>query len=496
MSLGTISLIIAALSAVLVIALKKTTYAIKNPWISFLQFFVGLLFLFSGAVKIVDPLGTAYKMEEYFSHFHSTFADAHLGFIAWIFPVLKSYSVFFSVVMIVFEIVLAIALLIGEWRKFSTWALLLLVLFFTALTGFTYLSGYVPEGVNFFHLTKWTSFDPSRMKVTDCGCFGDFIKLHPRTSFLKDVFLLVPAVLLLVRRQQMHQLFSPALRHGLMALAVIGSTVYGLSNFVWDIPDFDFRPFKEGVNIRAQREAESQAMAETRIVSWKLKNKSTGEIVEIPHEEYMKNYQKYPKSQWEVVDQIKTEPAIPITKISDFQVSDLQGNEVQDDLLNDPGYSLWIISYRLKGKPTEKEIIIRDSIFYYDTTWLDRDSFVVRRYLDTIIPRHQKAQVMEWDKDFVDIYTHKIQPVAEKLARDGVRVLAIIGGASAPTIEDFAETIGATYPLYEADDILLKTIIRSNPGLVLVKDGTILAKWHHRKFPSYEEIKEQYLKSH
>ena len=109
MSLGTISLIIAALSVVLAIALKKTTYVIKNPWISFMQFFVGLLFLFSGAVKIVDPLGTAYKMEEYFSHFHSTFADAHLGFIAWIFPVLKSYSVFFSLVMIVFEIVLAIA---------------------------------------------------------------------------------------------------------------------------------------------------------------------------------------------------------------------------------------------------------------------------------------------------------------------------------------------------------------------------------------------------
>ena len=185
---------------------------IKNLPISFLQNYVGVLFLVSGAVKAIDPLGTAYKMEQYFAEFEATFSDTWLDFLAGIFPKLAEVSIGFSVIMIVFELVLAIMLILGTRLKTTSIAFALLVVFFTILTGFTYLTAYVPSGVNFFDFGNWGAFKETNMRVTDCGCFGDFIKLKPFTSFLKDVFLLIPAALFILARNQMHQIGSKKLR--------------------------------------------------------------------------------------------------------------------------------------------------------------------------------------------------------------------------------------------------------------------------------------------
>lgn len=79
------------------------------------------------------------------------------------------------------------------------------------------------------------------MKVTDCGCFGDFLKLEPFTSFKKDVVLMVPAIIFLLKTKDMHSIFNAKTRN-IITLASIGLfTLYGLSNFVWDIPGNDFR---------------------------------------------------------------------------------------------------------------------------------------------------------------------------------------------------------------------------------------------------------------
>jgi len=112
---------------------------------TFLQHFCGVLFVFSGMVKAVDPLGTAYKMEKYFDEFYFHFEPTWFGFLAPLFPILSSYAIWFSVFMIVFEIVLGLMLIMGSRTKFTAWAFLLLVLFFTVLTGFTFLTGYVPS---------------------------------------------------------------------------------------------------------------------------------------------------------------------------------------------------------------------------------------------------------------------------------------------------------------------------------------------------------------
>jgi len=175
MTLGFLVSIIGGIALALTLLIGIVLREQKNWLMTYAQSFVGALFIFSGFVKAMDPLGTAYKMEQYFVEFESTFSETWLSFIAPLFPALSEASITFSVVMIVFEIVLGLMILIGSSPRFSSWAFFLLVAFFTFLTGFTYLTGYVPNGVNFFEFGQWTAFEETNMKVTDCGCFGDFL---------------------------------------------------------------------------------------------------------------------------------------------------------------------------------------------------------------------------------------------------------------------------------------------------------------------------------
>ncbi|MEM0993138.1 MAG: DoxX family protein, partial [Bacteroidota bacterium] len=345
----TIGVAIAALILTVIVALSKQRE--KNLLISYLQNFCGALFVFSGFVKAMDALGTAYKMEQYFAEFESTFSNTWFSFLAPLFPLLSEYAITFSVVVIVFEIVLGIMLLIGAARKFTSWAFFLLVAFFTFLTGFTYLTGYVPgeeivlakdaegtvqkifvsdfaeqEGLvaqdtitpHFFNFNSWSEYKESNMKVTDCGCFGDFLKLKPKTSFFKDIFLLIPAILFLFFSNQMHQFFKPAGRALILGLSTIGLTVYSLSNYVWDLPHTDFRPFKKGVNVAEQKAYEAEATA-VKVIGYTLTNKKTGEQVELMMEEYLKQYKNYSKEEWDY-EQLRSTPAIEPTKISDFAI--------------------------------------------------------------------------------------------------------------------------------------------------------------------------------
>ena len=158
---------------------------------AFLQYFVGVWFLFSGVVKAVDPLGTALKMQDYFSEFKSTFGTTSFKFIVPMLNWMSDNAVFFSIFTIVLEIALGVLLILGHKTKFTSWALLLLMVFFTALTGYTHLSGYVPDGAHFFEFSKWGDWVETNMKVTDCGCFGDFLKLEPTVSFYKDAFMVM-----------------------------------------------------------------------------------------------------------------------------------------------------------------------------------------------------------------------------------------------------------------------------------------------------------------
>jgi uncharacterized membrane protein YphA (DoxX/SURF4 family) len=176
---------------------------------------VGLLFIFSGLVKANDPLGLSYKMQEFFE--------------LWGMARFNSWTLLLSVLMNAFEIIAGFALLLG-WRiRLFSWLLLLMIIFFTFLTGYAYLSG----------------------KFRNCGCFGDCIPITPKISFLKDIILLVLISLLFWKRN----LLRPLLRERVntLIMAVVTALAFGIQWYTLTyLPIADCLPFRKGNHIPQQ----------------------------------------------------------------------------------------------------------------------------------------------------------------------------------------------------------------------------------------------------
>lgn len=481
--------------SVIALALTVTVGLLKKghkSWLAtFLQNFTGVLFIISGFVKAIDPLGTAYKMEQYFTEFEYTFAETSFSFLSPLFPFLSSISIWFSVAMIIFEIILGVMLILGHKPRLTSWLFLLLVVFFTLLTGFTYLTGYVPSDGNFFSFASWGPYTSSNMKVTDCGCFGDFIRLEPKISFYKDVFLLIPAIYFVFRHRDMHQLFTNRTRSWIIGILTVLLFIFCLRNFLWGLPVIDFRPFKVGTNLYEKKTAEEEAAASVQIVAWKLQNNSSGEIVELQNAEYMNALKegKYPKSEWTVVEQVKTEPAIAPTKVSEFSVIDRDGYDVAEDILSDTGHVFLIVAYKLKGESETQEMMVPDTVWSTDTVLLNTGMSTIVRSIDTIQTRQELKEIYIWDESYLKKYVEQVNPLMKHVMDQGAKVYATAGGASADKIAAFREAIGSPYEWYESDDILLKTIIRSNPGVVHLKGGTVVEMWHIRNLPDQLSLK-------
>jgi uncharacterized membrane protein YphA (DoxX/SURF4 family) len=180
--------------------------------LSITRIIVGLLFIFSGLVKANDPLGLSYKMQEFFD--------------LWGMMQFNKYTLVMSIVMNALEITAGVSLLIG-WRiRFFSWLLLMMIIFFTFLTGYAYLSG----------------------KFKNCGCFGDCLPITPLVSFLKDVLLLLLIGFIFLKRNQIKQAFSErtsVIIIGLTTLFSFGLQWYTLTR----LPILDCLPFKKGNNI-------------------------------------------------------------------------------------------------------------------------------------------------------------------------------------------------------------------------------------------------------
>ena len=178
------------------------------------RIFVGVLFIISGLIKLNDPLGFSYKLQEYFS------PDV-LNI-----PFLEPYALMISVLVVVFEVVLGVFLLIGYKSKFTIWSLLLMIVFFSFLT---FYSAY---------------FD----KVKDCGCFGDALKLTPWGSFTKDIVLLFFILILFFGMKHIKPIFNKLNTTILALLSFILSFWFGY-HVLMHLPVIDFRAYKIGANI-------------------------------------------------------------------------------------------------------------------------------------------------------------------------------------------------------------------------------------------------------
>jgi hypothetical protein len=391
---------------------------------------------------------------------------------------LNSLSTPFAVFMIVAEMGAGLALLTGWKPRFTVWALFLMTLFFTLLTGFTYLSGYCPNA--FFGvfslalLALWMlsatrhnlpggrrifygalaasgvyaaliyagafygcGFTESRMKVTDCGCFGDFIKLKPWETFWKDIVLDALIYFLVVQRIHIRPVMRSRYNYSVVSLGTLGSLAFCLSNFMWGLPIVDFRPYKEGNNIYELRQP---VRPEQREFVFVYKNKTSGEQKEFGMSEL-----DQATSDWEFVDRIDrvTDPGIP-AKISNLYINDPGGEDVTDELLRHEGYSLMAVIYNMKK--TRRRPIVK-----------------------------------------------KLVPLAEACATDGIPFYAVCSGDL--PVDAFRHELQTPFPFYTADDIALKTMIRSNPGLVLLKNGVVVKKWHRLYFPKYETLKKKYFEA-
>ncbi len=256
----------------------------------------GITFIFSGFVKAVDPMGSAYKFLDYFRAFDITWLD--------------NFAIPLAVVLATLEFVVGVCVVIGLFRRFSTKLGLILMLFFTPLT--LYLAIANP--------------------VKDCGCFGDVITLTNWETFYKNVVLLVFAIILYIYHNKLDSLFSD--RYRFLPLSYFICLSFGLSLVgLFNLPIIDFRPFKVGVNI--PEEMKSDIGNE----SYVLVYEKDGVREEFDLENYPTD------SAWTfvetktIIDEKAKQPTIV-----DFFVNDAFGNDLTEEILSDPTPTFLLIS--------------------------------------------------------------------------------------------------------------------------------------------------------
>lgn len=431
-----------ALTAVLGVGHAKLKgHTAMHPFVWFIQYFVGSLLIFSGLVKAVDPLGTAYKMKDYFTEFDTQ----GLPFM----DIMHEYALPFSFLMLVLELVLGASLILGIGQRKTTWTTLLMMLFFTLLTGFNYLTGYTSKGdeVGILEFAKWGVFADENIRITDCGCFGDFLKLKPVETFVKDIIYTVLALLLVLNTSNLKELLPREKKIvGLNVRTIVGtlfiavSTWFCLQNFYFDKPMVDFRPFTAGTNLR-QAKAECVANAPEVETMYTYVNSETQETKEISAAAFTQPENKYlweQDSPWKI-DSDKTRSKV-IKEGCNSQVQYFD----KDDILNDPNYNFLVVAGDL------------------DKT--DKGAF------------------------------KNISALAAQAEQDGYQTRALYYNSSKQTVDEFRQSVAAAFPFETADDKLLKTIVRANPGVLLLKDGVIVDKWHHKHIPNYADVKTQHIK--
>lgn len=215
---------------------------------------VGVLFIFSGLVKANDPLSLAYKMEEFFEIWNRDLGAGSFflkNALIPLFNFLHEYSLPLAIVMIAFEIIAGAALLLGWRMKLFSWLLLLLIVFFTFLTAYAYLSKN-PDG---------------SPKFTNCGCFGDCLPITPLTSFLKDIALTLLIIFLFFKRKWIRPVLSRSATVLIMLVVTLLSFLIQWYSLNY-LPVFDCLPYKKGKNITEQMKKPANAVPDSTIITY------------------------------------------------------------------------------------------------------------------------------------------------------------------------------------------------------------------------------------
>jgi uncharacterized membrane protein YphA (DoxX/SURF4 family) len=263
---------------------------------------VGLLFIFSGLIKANDPHGLSYKMQEFFE--------------LWGMEKLNSWSLVFSVLMNAFEIIAGFALLLG-WRiRLFIWLLLLLILFFTFLTGYTYVTG----------------------QPTNCGCFGDCIPITSKTSFYKDVLLTVLIGFLFWRQKYIRPLLANKANTVAMLLVILFS--FGFQWYTLNyLPIFDCLPYKTGKSINEQMKVPADAVPDSVVITYVYKK--DGKEIEFTADKFPEDFSSPPYEFVKRYDKILKKGKNNIPPIKGFVLTGTTEYDSTQFLLSQP-YALVI----------------------------------------------------------------------------------------------------------------------------------------------------------
>ena len=358
---------------------------------------LGAVFVFSGAAKAVDPQGGAIKIADYL--------------VAFGLDSLKELSLFLAFNLSAFEFALGATLLSGVYRRYASWLTLLMMGFMTPLTLYLAL------------------FDP----VSDCGCFGDALLLTNWQTFFKNVILLAAACYLWRHNQRMLRGFSRYAYWFVPLWSYLFICGFAYQNYT-HLPILDFRPYKIGVNIQAERTIPEDAPQDEYRYSFIYEKEGVRKEFGLEDAPAGDSAWTFVESRTELVKQGYVPP------IHDFVIHTMEGEEVTDQLLDDPRPLFLLIAPHLAEADDEHIDEINDA---YDYS-LEHDM------LFYCVTSSTEEEIAEWE-----------------------------------------DRTGAEYPYLRADDTLLKTMIRSNPGLILLRQGTILMKWHSNDIPAEEQWPEK-----
>lgn len=280
--------------------------------------------------------------------------------------------------------------------------------------------------------------------VTSCGCFGDAIPLTPWQSFSKDIFLLIMILYIFKKRDQITPLIcSDRLQNWMIGFVVLSSLGFGLYSYNF-LPILDFLPYKVGNNIPSLMIMPPGAAQDVYQITYTLKNKSTAETKSFTDKEYLSSGIWKDKN-WEITG----DPENKLikkgfeVKIKDLKISDSQGTDYNTEILENPYYNLVIVAYDLSKT------------------------------------------------DLVGI--GNLNAIAINAAENFNIRTVFLTSNSAQDAEEFSKKNKLVMEIFYADAIPLKSMLRANPGVMLLKNGTVINKWHFHNLPDYNALASKYF---
>jgi len=281
--------------------------------------------------------------------------------------------------------------------------------------------------------TFLTFYSAYYQKVLSCGCFGDAIPLSPWQSFAKDIILLVLIIILFIGKQEINPVFPEGIENSFLILVIVASFTFPIYTYNY-LPIVDFRPYAKGKNISEQMKGTPDEVK----YFYTLKDKKTGETIEV--DKWPNNWDKkyeYMSSRTEI-----TKKGIE-SKIKDFSITTLEGSDYTQDIIENPDYTFLLVCYDL-------------------------------------------------DKTNKDVFG-KVNDFAQLCKQDSILFICLTASPKT-SVEAFKNEVKTSIDFYNCDGTVLKTMVRANPGLMLMKGGNVIDIWHYNSLPAFSTLKEQHFK--